>query len=409
MKYGCIGEKLGHSFSKEIHARLGDYPYELVQIAPNDLDRFMKARDFLGINVTIPYKQVVIPYLDEIDPRAERIGAVNTIVNKNGKLFGYNTDYLGLKALIERNVSSCVGKKAVVLGSGGTSRTARCVLSDLGAESVITVGRTAKDDCVDYETLFLVHTDAQIIVNTTPVGMYPRCEESPISLDAFSRLEALVDVIYNPLRTNLVLDAQKLNIPAEGGLYMLVAQAVFASEFFLDMKYPKEILETIFFAIKRKKENVVLIGMPGCGKTTIGEGIAKDQPLLDSDALILNEITGSIRDYIQENGEAAFRDIEQRVIERISLQTGTVISVGGGAVLRRENVRNLKRNGRLVFLDMPLDRIAVTDDRPLSDSYDKLKNLYDVRHPIYTAAADITVISKETIIDTQNAVLEALE
>lgn len=409
MKYGCIGEKLGHSFSREIHGLLGSYPYQLKEIAKCDLDSFMKTKDFLGINVTIPYKQAVMPYLDEIDLRAQRIGAVNTIVNRDGKLYGYNTDYFGLKALIQKNEIDCVGKKAIILGSGGTSKTARCVLQDLGADSVITVGRKAAYDCIDYATMYTRHSDAQIIVNTTPVGMYPACEDIPIDLDRFDRLCGVIDVIYNPLRTNLVLAAKKRNIPAEGGLFMLVAQALFASEYFLNTTYDDKTLHEVFKTIKKRKENTVLIGMPGCGKTTIGREIAKESSFFDTDEEILRLIPTSIRDFILKNGEAAFRDLEEKTIETVSLQTGAVISVGGGAVLRENNVRRLKRNGRLIFLNMPLDRILPTDDRPLSDSVEKLNDLYHARLPVYLAAADFILVPAETMESTKQLVLEAIQ
>ena len=260
MKYGLIGEHLSHSFSPVIHKMLADYEYELEEIAPSDIDSFLKTADFLGINVTIPYKQTVIPYLDYIDEGAQAIGAVNTVVKRDGKLYGYNTDFYGMKMLFNHAGIDPRGKKAAILGSGGTSKTAVAVLASLGAAEILRVGRSGRDGSITYGELTEKHCDVEIIVNTTPVGMYPNIFESPIDISAFKKLSGVIDAVYNPLRTELVLNADARGIKAEGGLFMLVAQAMRASEIFLNKKYPSGTLERIYGNIKRRKENIVLIG-----------------------------------------------------------------------------------------------------------------------------------------------------
>ncbi len=410
MKYGCIGEKLGHSFSKEIHGKIADYPYCIREIPPGELASFMEKKGFIGINVTIPYKQAVIPFLDKIDFGAKEIGAVNTIVNRNGKLFGYNTDFFGMKALMEKNSISCQGKKVLVLGTGGTSKTARCVAKSMGAKSVLTVGRTKKEGCITYEEMYREHSDANVIIQTTPVGMFPAADGCPLDFAPFWNLTGVVDAVYHPLKTNLVLEAEKRGITAVGGLYMLVAQAVFASEYFLDVVHGNAVIEKVYTKMLKEKENIVLIGMPGCGKTTIGTLLAEDgKSFFDSDKEIEKEIGCTIKSYMESHGEEAFRDVEERVIARLSNLTGCVISVGGGAVLRENNRKRLKRNGRTVFLNTPLERLVPTDDRPLSDTIEKLKALYAARIDIYRAIADIEIIPPAGISDTLAAVKEALQ
>ena len=268
-QYGCIGKKLTHSFSKEIHAQLADYRYDLIELTEDEIAPFFAEKAFAAINVTIPYKQTVIPYLDEVSAIAKKIGAVNTIVNRNGKLYGYNTDYYGMKALIEKVGIDLTGKKVLVLGTGGTSKTARVVAADMGAQEVLIVSRSAKEGCITYEEA-AKDSDAQVIINTTPSGMYLDCESEPIDISAFPQLVGVIDAVYNPLRTNLVLDAQARGIPAEGGLYMLVMQAVVAVEHFLDTEIPKDRADEVFASVYAAKENIVLTGMPGSGKSTVG-------------------------------------------------------------------------------------------------------------------------------------------
>ena len=410
MNYGLIGEKLGHSFSKEIHAKIGDYEYELKEIPRELIDSFMEQKDFCGINVTIPYKEAVMPHLDEIDSQAKRIGAVNTVVNRGGRLIGYNTDFLGMRALMEKNGISCEGKKVLILGTGGTSKTARCVAESLHAREIYTVGRTQKEGCLTYEEMYLSHTDADMIIQTTPVGMFPATDGCPVELARFSRLSGVVDAVYHPLRTNLVSEAKGRGIPAVGGLYMLVAQAVFASEYFFDTLYGQKTVDRVYAEIRKGKENTVFIGMPGCGKSTVGSLLAADgRPFFDSDREIEKRIGTSIKEYIDTHGEKAFRDVEEEVIRLLSDQTGCVIAVGGGAVLRESNVKRLKRNGRTVFLNPPLSRLVPTADRPLSNTKEKLQALYDARIDIYRASADMEIIPPDGIDETLAAVKEALQ
>ena len=393
LTYGCIGEHLPHSFSREIHEQIGGYAYELKELAPEELPAFMIARSFRGINVTIPYKQAVIPFLDEIDETARAIGAVNTVVNRNGKLYGYNTDLDGLTRLIRRVGLDLSGKKVLVPGTGGTSRTASFAAGQLGAREVLRVSRTGREGSLTYEDILRNHTDAEIILNTTPCGMYPEPDAQPLPLDPFHRLQGVVDVIYNPLRSRLVLDARSRGIPAEGGLYMLVAQAVRASEHFLDTAYPEDLTDRIYERILRKKENIVLIGMPGSGKSAVGKILAKKTgwPLADTDRLIVQEAGKSIPDIFREDGEPAFRDLESGIIRELSKQGGQIISTGGGAVLRPENVAMLRWNGRLFWLNRNPDDLVPTDDRPLADTEAKMKQLYIEREPVYRAAADVII------------------
>ena len=391
-RYGCIGKKLTHSFSKEIHAKLADYPYELIELSEDELPIFMEQKAFAAINVTIPYKQAVIPYLDEMSDVAQRIGAVNTIVHRDGKLYGYNTDYYGMKALTMRAGLDLQGKKVLVLGTGGTSKTACVVAADLGAVQVLTVSRRASEDHVSYEQAMTDHADAQVIINTTPCGMYPDMESTPIDLAPFSQLEGVIDAVYNPLCTDLILSAKERGLKAEGGLYMLVTQAVEAVEKFLDTTMDRAVADEVFAAVLATKENIVLTGMPGSGKSTVGRLLnVEGYTFVDADTEIEKRCGCTIKELIAAKGEAHFRDVETAVIRDLSAVGGQIIATGGGAVLRAENVRHLKHNGRLFFLDAPLERLRATADRPLSDTADKLAILYNERMAIYRATADVVV------------------
>ena len=409
MKYACIGEHLRHSFSKEVHNALADYEYEIFEVAKNELDAFMKKRDFLGINVTIPYKEAVIPYLYEIDEAARAIGAVNTVVNKNGKLYGYNTDFYGMSELFRYNNISPSGKKAVILGSGGTAKTARAVLTALGASEIITVSRGEKEGAVSYETLYKSHTDAAIIVNTTPVGMFPNTEACPVDLSKFTRLSGVVDAVYNPLRTALVSEAIEKGITATGGLFMLVAQAVRASELFTGNTYKNGELQSVYKKILSEKENVVLVGMPSSGKSTVGKELSKilSRELYDSDTLI-TERYGNISEIFARLGEGAFREYETEVIKELSAKTGVIIATGGGAVLRRENVEALKRNGKIFFLDRALENLIPTSDRPLSSSNEALKKRFEERYPIYKEISDFRIEVSGTPLSVSEKIKELL-
>ncbi len=394
MKYGCIGEHLGHSFSKEIHNALAPYEYEICEVERTSLNSFMEKHDFLAINVTIPYKEMVIPHLYYVSDTAREIGAVNTIVNRDGKLYGYNTDHYGMNALICRMGLDLSGKKVAVLGSGGTSKTACAVAKDLKASEIIKVSRSAKNDACTYEELYEKHSDTEIIINTTPCGMFPNPHEMPIDLDRLPYVTGVVDAVYNPLRTLLVSEARKRGICAEGGLYMLVAQAVRASEIFLDTTYSKEDIERVYKKVISEKENIVLCGMPGGGKSTVGSLLAKElgRPFLDTDSLIVKHAEKEISDIFALEGEAAFRDIEEKVIKDDVLSiSGAVIATGGGAVLRENNVRALKQNGKLFFLDRPLKDLIPTDDRPLASTVEAIKKRYDERYELYNNVSDIRI------------------
>lgn len=410
MQYGCIGEKLSHSFSKIIHNELCDYDYQLKELSRDELDSFMRTKDFDAINVTIPYKQDVISYLDEIDGMAKEIGAVNTIVNKNGKLFGFNTDFSGMKALLVKTGIDPHGKKVLILGSGGTSKTANAVSSAMGAREVYRVSRNANDGAITYDEAYKNHADAEIIINTTPCGMYPNIKGAAIDIDRFSKLEGVIDAVYNPLRSELVSRALQKGIPASGGLYMLVAQAVFAAEHFTGKKFDSFDIDRVYGTIMKDKENIVLIGMPASGKSTLGKMIANrlGKEFIDSDEVIKQRENCSIPDIFKRGGEAEFRSIESKVIYDLSLTGGKVIATGGGAVLDSQNVRYLKQNGRLIFINRPIDSIPVTDDRPLSNDRLKLQNLYKTRLPIYRNAKDIEIAADGSIEQNALKIMEAL-
>lgn len=399
MNYGLIGEKLGHSFSKEIHGQIADYDYELVELEKNEVEPFIKRRDFKAINVTIPYKETVMPYLDSISDNAIKIGSVNTVVNKNGKLYGYNTDYSGAEALIRHIGVEIKGKKVMILGSGGTSKTMNAVVRDMGACSIINVSRRAEQGRVTYEDAIRLHSDAQVIINTTPVGMYPKNEGCPIDIDLFPRLEGVVDAIYNPLKTKLVQKAKQKGLCSGGGLYMLSAQAVFASGLFTDKKLDDSFIDKAYSGVLREKQNIVLIGMPSCGKTSIGKKLAclLGKEFIDTDDEIVKTAGRPIPDIMAEQGEDGFRQIEHEVIDRVSRFSGKVISTGGGAVLDSENVRNLGQNGMIFFIDRSLDRLITTPDRPLTSTREALERKYRERYPVYTSSCDIKIDGDGTV------------
>ncbi len=410
MEYGLIGEKLGHSFSKDIHGKIGDYDYRLKELAPDALSAFLTEGDFKGINVTIPYKKDVIPYLYAISPEADAIGAVNTVVNREGKLYGYNTDYAGLKRLILRiTKGQPLTGKVLILGTGGTSLTAHAVVKDMGA-APITVSRSGKNGAITYEEALNDHADAAFLINTTPVGMYPRDDGMAVDPIAFPHLKGVADAVYNPLRTPLVRRAKALGIPAEGGLYMLVAQAVAAYGFFFDTEADETLTDRIYREILNEKENIILIGMPASGKSTVGKALAENlgRPFYDSDEEIVKDTEMPIPDYFAKYDETAFRDLESRVIARLSSGlTGAVIATGGGAVLRGENVDRLKANGRLFWLDRSLEKLIPTSDRPLSSDREALTKRYEERYPVYEASCDVRIDGDGAVDAVAEAILHA--
>ena len=411
MKYGLIGEKLSHSFSKEIHESLADYTYEIRELTPDEVAPFLEAREFDGINVTIPYKEKVIPHLDHISDAARKIGAVNTIKKVDGKLYGDNTDFYGMREMILGANIDARGKKTLILGTGGTSKTAKAVLSDLGAREIITVSRHPGENTVTYEKALEIHRDADIIVNTTPVGMYPNTDAVPIDIKSFPNLTGVIDAIYNPLRTRLIHDAEAEGIPATGGLMMLILQAAKASEIFLGNPVEDERLENTVKTIFESKENIVLVGMPGSGKSTLGKILSEmtGRTLVDTDEVII-EMTGRHpSDIIKKDGEREFRRIETEAVKKVSKSSGIIIATGGGVVTRKENIPYLRQNGRIIYLHCIPSDLAVTPDRPLSASRSVISAMYEVRHPLYLDAADATVeishkispqISAEEVLNT---------
>lgn len=408
MTYGLIAEHLGHSFSPEIHRQLFGYDYELKELRPDELAGFMNARDFRAINVTIPYKEAVIPFLDEISDTARRIGAVNTVVNDGGRLIGYNTDFSGMVALIKRSGIALEGKKVLVLGSGGTSKTAMAVASHLGCRVAYRVSRTGQEGCLTYEAARSLHSDAEIILNTTPCGMYPHLGSSAVSVADYPGLEGVVDAVYNPLRSRLICDAKAAGISAVGGLYMLVAQAAFAAEKFIGRTAPQEKVEEIYRSLLASKQNIVLVGMPGCGKTTVGKALASalDMEFVDTDVEIVRQDGRPIPAIFEAVGEAGFREMEQQVIRQVASRQHAVIATGGGAVLRQENVRILRENGILYFIDRPLEALAATSDRPLSSNTADLARRYAERYPIYCGVCDKHIRSTNVIAETVETIKE---
>ena len=387
MKCGLLGRHLGHSYSPQIHAMLGSYSYSLFEREPEELESYLKDEDFTGSNVTIPYKKDVIPYLDELTGVARKLGAVNTIVRcSDGSLLGHNTDYYGFQSLLDRTGVEVCGKKALVLGSGGASRTVCAVLEEQGAQMIV-ISRSGEDN---YDNLHR-HADAAVIVNTTPVGMYPNTGVSPVDLDQFPHLKCVLDVVYNPAGTQLLLDAESRGIPCANGLWMLVAQAKESAEYFTGSPISDDVIEKIYKTLRAQMENIVLIGMPGCGKSTVGKILAEKtgKKFVDADAEIVKTAGNPIPEIFAEGGEAAFRAVETKVLAALGKQSGCVIATGGGCVTRQENLPLLRQNGSLFWLKREIGLLP-KDGRPLSLSSD-LQQMYAIRRPMYEAFADFAI------------------
>ena len=405
MEYGLIGAKLGHSHSPRIHRLLAGYDYQLKELSEEELPAFLEARDFKGLNVTIPYKQAVVPYCSALGEGAQRIGCVNTlVVRPDGSLFGDNTDYYGFCCTLRRAGIQVEGRKALVLGTGGTSLTASRALEDLGAREVLRVSRSGP---IDYTNVY-DHTDAQLIVNTTPVGMYPNNGARPVDLSRFPRLEGVADVIPNPAVTALGFQAKELGLPLADGMPMLVAQAKRACELFTNSSLPEGRLEEVLAQVRRDVTNLVLLGMPGCGKTRVGQLAAQalGREFYDSDQLIEAQAGKSIPEIFATEGEDAFRALECRVLAELGKKTGVVIATGGGWVKRPENLAHLRQNGFLCRLERPLAALS-TDGRPLSASPEALARLLEEREPLYAAAAQATVPNTSTPQQAAGEVVEA--
>lgn len=422
MQYGLIGNPLKHSFSKEIHKKLADYEYELCELSDSSFDDFMREKDFKAINVTIPYKQKVIPYLDFIDENAKNINAVNTIVNENGKLKGYNTDILGVLDTFSHFGIDVKNKNVLILGTGATSNT---VYHAVASASQQTVGASTaspnktykayrenskiKGDIL-YSDIPKLYDEINIIINTTSNGMYPHeDDELLVNLSKFKNLEAVMDVVYNPLRTRLLQEAEKLNIKAVSGLYMLVSQAHFASKLFTNNNSTGEICEPAYKECLTEKQNIVLTGMPTCGKTTIAKLISEkySYDYIDTDDLIEQKINCKIVDFIKKNGEEKFRDIETEIIKEIRTKNHAVIATGGGAILKDINVTNLKYNGKIFFINRSLKNLKPTSDRPLTSDVESLKKKYNERLPIYKSTCDIEIDGDIEINERVNLIIKS--
>lgn len=403
MKCGVLGRKLGHSYSPQIHKHLGDYDYRIFEKEPEELVDFLKNGDYTGINVTIPYKKDVIPHLDAVSPTVQKLGAVNIIVRRNGKLIGHNSDHFGFRSMVEKSGLSPAGKKCLVLGSGGASVTVQSVLQDLGAE-VIVISRSGENN---YDNLHL-HADASILVNTTPLGMYPHTGEAAVNLTRFPRLEGVLDIVYNPARTQIMLDAERLGIPSMNGLWMLVAQAKEAAEWFAGSPIPDEKIGEIYGILRRQMENIILIGMPGCGKSTVGQLLAEKygKEFVDADAKIVELAGKSIPRIFTEDGEEVFRQWETKALEELGKRSGLVIATGGGCVTKERNYPLLHQNGTILWLKRDLDRLP-TDGRPLSQA-GNLTQMYESRRPLYEAFADHGIDNTGSIADTLRSIGELL-
>ena len=402
LPFVLLGRKLGHSRSPEIHAALGDYEYRLCELEPEDIGSFIAAREFSGLNITVPYKKAVMEYLDALTDRAREIGSVNTVLIRDGKLIGDNTDAAGFAYMLRRGGVSVAGKKVIVLGSGGASVAVKYVLRQEGAGEITTISHAENN----YENISR-HRDADVVVNTTPVGMWPNCDSSPLedTFDRFENLSAVLDIIANPLRTNLMLDADRRGIPTVGGLHMLVAQAAEASRFFAGTDCAEADVEKIVAKIAADMSNIVLIGMPGCGKSSIGQKLSEltGRKFTDSDAVIVERAGKSIPEIFSEDGEEAFRRLESEVLRDIMEEPGQVVATGGGSVTREENYNILRRLGTVVYIERPINRLS-RHGRPLSEGADLYK-MFEQRRGKYEAFADITVKNNKTVISCAKKIL----
>lgn len=404
MKCGLLGRKLGHSYSPAIHSHFGNYEYALFEKEPEELEDFLRHGDFDGLNVTMPYKKAIIPYLDELTPIAAQLGAVNTIVRRAGKLIGHNTDYFGFHAMVEKSGLSPAGKKCLVLGSGGASKVVSAVLAEYGAE-VIVISRNGKDN---YEN-FQKHDDTRILVNATPVGMYPGNGESLVDLTVFPRLEGVLDLIYNPARTQLLMAAEHRSIVAMNGLWMLIAQAKEAAQWFTGTTLPNHLISPVHTILRSQMENIILIGMPGCGKTTVGKLMAAqtDRTFVDCDAEVEQLAKKSIPEIFAQDGESVFRDLESRVLAHFGKESGLVISTGGGCVTQVRNYPLLHQNGTIYYLKREASKLP-SDGRPLSQTQN-LKEMQQKRAPLYARFADFIIDNNSTAEDAVKALLEEIQ
>ena len=401
MQCGLLGQKLGHSYSPLIHSFLADYKYTLYEQEPDSIAEFLANSNFSGINVTIPYKKAVIPFCHELSDRARQLGAVNTIVRRpDGTLIGHNTDYFGFYSMVQKTGLSLAGKKVLVLGSGGASVTVQAVLQELKA-CVVVISRSGENN---YENISR-HKDASVIVNTTPVGMYPNTGVSPVDLDLFPCLEGVLDLIYNPARTKLIMDAETRGLVTENGLHMLVAQAKESAEWFSGKSIPDDRIDYIYQKLRMQMENIVLIGMPGCGKSTIGKLVAKklDKTFIDADTMIIEQAKKSIPDIFAQSGEVGFRKWETAVLADLGKCSGAVIATGGGCVTVADNYPLLHQNSRIYWIKREIDQLE-TDGRPLSKS-GNLTDMYQFRKGLYERFADYTISNDKDLEAAANQIV----
>ena len=406
LKCGLLGEKLGHSYSPQIHSMLADYEYKLFEKSPEELEDFLKSGEFDGLNVTIPYKKSVMPYCAELSPTAAQIGSVNTIVRRSdGSLYGDNTDAFGFENLIVHNGIEVKGKKALVLGTGGASVTAQAVLKNLGTSEVVVISRKGEDN---YENI-AKHADAEIIANTTPVGMYPNNGKAAVDLTQFPKLSGVLDVVYNPARTALLLQAEKLCIPCAGGLYMLVSQAKRSCELFTGKSIPDSEIDRIERVLSHQMQNIVIIGMPGSGKTAVSTMLAErlGRKIFDTDTIVSEKAGVTIPEIFAAQGEAGFRKLETEATAEVGKLSGNIISTGGGVVTVADNYELLHQNGVIVWIERDTNKLA-RDGRPISLSSD-LNELYAARFPLYERFADIKADNNGDINDTVNAIMEMIK
>ena len=405
MKCGLLGRKLGHSYSPQIHRYLGDYSYDLFEREPEGLDDFFQNPPFDAINVTIPYKETVLKYCSEISDAAKKIGSVNTIVRKNGKYYGDNTDYYGFEFILDRICTDVKGKKVMIVGNGGAAKTAVAVISDRGGVPVV-ISRGDNSP----ENMKKHHLDTDIIVNATPVGMYPNNLQSPIVLADYKNVQAVIDVIYNPSKTQLILDAERLGIPCVNGLYMLVAQAEKASAIFKGETAWESKTAGIVAELEFEMKNIVFVGMPGCGKSTVGNAVAKKlgRTFKDADEEVLIFSGKTPAEIITNEGEASFRKVETEVLKELCKQSASVISSGGGCVTVDENFDIIRQNAVVIWVKRPLEDLS-TEGRPLSKSLEELKNMYELRAPKYEKISDITIKNNRNLDDVVSDVIKELE
>ena len=405
-KFALIGEKLGHSFSPQIHSMLSDYEYTLKELAPDELESFLKTTELDGMNVTIPYKKAVLPYCAHVDEAVGRIGSANTLVKREDGWYAYNTDYCGFIYMLTSCGYSPKGKKAVVLGNGGASVAVVTALEDMGAAEIVVISRKGENN---YDNLHL-HADADVVVNATPVGMYPKTGVAAVSLDAFPKCRAVFDLIYNPSRTKLILDAEARGLTCRSGLSMLVAQAHAAAEYFTGSSIDKGRIEDILHTLERETGNIILIGMPGCGKSSVGEALAAltGRSLVDADEEFYRTYGISAGDMIRSQGEEAFRQGETKVLSALTARSGLIIATGGGCVTREENYPLLHQNGFIFYLKRSVEKLP-TKDRPLSQQKSPAA-LYEARKALYEGFADYVIDNDSgSVEDTAHAIMEIMK